>query len=135
MAVNVTITVKRLDDNYFQEKTLINNSYSSTATYITNIGAITKIPERGRIEDLSSRNVHRDFVEEFSEIPFEDKFHVYRFVEEAPGKYRKRDVMFYQSSSWLTVSGFDIVIEDFEPLAGIIIEYKFTELTTEIPSS
>ena len=135
--VDVTIVRKRADSNYFQQESLLANSYVTSFTGITQIGASSHV-EKNRLTDLDSRTVTIPFKSEFPLIPFEDKFEVYRMKEEVPGEYRRSNVLFYQALDWLTTAGFEITIESEAmagPLEGIIIEYKFSEITTVEPTS
>lgn len=91
---------------------------------------VGKISEVGRIENLQDKNIRVNFKSGFTEIPVGDEPRVYRTTNSIdPSKYRRENVMFYFTKpNWLDHTGFDLVIEEFESLNGIVIEYDFTQL-------
>jgi len=125
--VDVTVVIKRLDGNYFQQKTLIENAYSSSSSYITNEGA-SAIVARGRAEDLDDNLVEIAFPNEFPVPPIETKLEVYKISAYGGGFKRKDILWYYPDSLQPRVDGVDIQIDpEVVDLTGIIIEYTYEE--------
>ena len=85
----------------------------------------------GKIIDLASRNVRVDFSPTLLTDTIIGEVKAYRY-ELYGARYIKQDVAFmYPSTNWVNRTGFDIVIDNDEPLPGIIIEYDFTPVISE----
>jgi hypothetical protein len=127
--VDVTVVIKRLDGNFFQQKTLIENAYRFSSTYLLNQGA-SAIFARGEVSDLDAHLVEIDFPNEFPSPPIETRFIVYKIVLQQDGTYAKKNIPWgYVDASQPSVTGFEILInEEFTPdLTGVIIQYVFDE--------
>lgn len=87
--------------------------------------------EHGKITDITDRNVIVEFSKPFVNTPTLINLKVFRMVENipTPGKWIKQDVLHYfdDDEAWCVTTGFSIFIDDSEPLAGVIVEYCFTE--------
>jgi hypothetical protein len=86
----------------------------------------TVIPyQPGRLTDIQSAEVSVTFTRPFLNVPIGlSNLKAYRWVD---GYIQ--DVLFtYPSETWLTNSGFTIIIHETESLTGIIIEYNFIEI-------
>lgn len=129
--VDITVISRRLDEDYFQQRTQPAYSYTNSSTAVT-AGGVPLHVERARLTDLDNSSddhtITITFSAEFPIIPLTTRFKVYRFAQVVPGKYRRKDVPYYQAVDWLTITGFEIEIEADEDLTGVIIEYKFEEI-------
>lgn len=125
--VDVTVVIKRLDDNFFQQKTLIENAYSSSSTYVINQGA-SAIAAKGKVEDLDNNLVEIAFPNEFPTPPIETKLEVYK-LQLYGTEYKRKDILFgYVDNLQPRVDGVDIRIDSrVTDLTGIIIEYIYEE--------
>jgi hypothetical protein len=125
--VDVTIVVKRLDDNFFQQKTLIENAYSTSSTYITNTGS-SALEVKGKRENLTVNLVELLFPVLFPSQPIETNLKVYK-IDAYGGGFKKKDILWYYPDALQPrVDGVDIMIDPkVTDLTGIIIEYKYEE--------
>lgn len=87
--------------------------------------------EHGRITDITANNVLVYFTTTFVNRPICINLKVFRMFENIPvaGKWIMQDVLYYldDDEDWFVKTGFSIFIDDSEPLAGVIVEYCFTE--------
>lgn len=75
--------------------------------------------------DFATRVVNVSFESPFLELPC-GFVEVYRLQNEVIG-WMKADVQYhFLNEEWEGLGGFDLIIEDYEPLAGIIIKYNYT---------
>jgi len=131
MAIDVTITRKKVNTNYYGNSTP-NYVYNKTATsvFTTTEGGFAAHDEKAYLTDLDdSTHEHTItvvFNAAFLAIPITSKFEVYR---NAPygGGYKRKDVLFTHAESWPDLTGFEIEIDSREDLTGVIIEYIFLE--------
>jgi len=128
--VDITLRRRAVDKDYFEK---INKGYVSEANGAPSINQMPFFHwERGRLTDLDNstddHTISHTFLESFLEIPITNKFEVYRFADMGGGKYRKQEVLYYHAEDALpSLTGFEIEIEDFEDLTGVIIEFVFLE--------
>lgn len=82
----------------------------------------------GEVKNLLSRSVSVTFKKTYLAPPVGlGNIRVYRMAEEMPGKPVAQMVLFHSPA--VTVTGFTLIIDESEPLEGIIIEYNFTQAT------
>lgn len=100
--------------------------------------ANSTIPRNVQAKLLSYDN--GDFVDRNISVLFQTPFiakpvgwiKVYRYESRAGGGYFYTNAIYYVADSdWLTNIGFDIIVEDYENLTGLIVEYNFTERTND----
>lgn len=112
----------------YRNERIYGGNTSITKTNITQSGGTIHI-ESGRLTNLSSKNVVVYFVEKFTAIPT-GWIKVYRMYELIPDsdKWVQKDVLYYHASDlFKNEYGFGLVIDDIEPLEGIIVEYLYKE--------
>ena len=81
--------------------------------------------------DFTTREVEISFGSPFYEIPVGD-VKCYRYEAREGGGLFYTNVVFYvEDVDWLTPDGFKIIIEDYESLSGVYVEYLYTERTEE----
>lgn len=84
--------------------------------------------QRGVLTNLDSYFVNKPFSKSFIQIPYVEKFDVYRVQDLGGGRYRRKTVAYYYATpEWPTKVSFNIEIYPSEPLEGVIIDYKFIE--------
>ena len=90
------------------------------------VSGISSHFETDTIENLPSHTVNESFSTPFTIKPKTIMFRVYRMAEVSTGIWRMKNVAYGSTTTnWLTVSGFNIVIDSSESLTGIVIEYYF----------
>jgi len=119
MAVNVSITRKRIANNY--------NSIKSTFISGSNAAVVHReFATAYGVTDIVDRVIEVTFVQEFKVRP-NGWFKVYR-LNSRSGKYFPANVLHWHNvEDWLTTTGFSLEIDPNEPLAGVIFEYYYTE--------
>ncbi len=112
------------------KRTYAGNTFNSTNPFGSD-GVVAKHWEHGRITDITANNVLVYFTTTFVNRPICINLKVFRMVENIPvaGKWIMQDVLYYfdDEEDWFVKTGFSIFIDDSEPLAGVIVEYCFTE--------
>ena len=77
--------------------------------------------------DFLTRTVDVEFNTFFIQRPIGD-VRAYRYDARNGGGYFYSNVVFHvEDENWLQEDGFRIIIEDYEDLNGVFIEYNFTE--------
>ena len=106
------------------------NTFNATNPYESSSQNIKHF-EHGKITDITDNSVLVYFASEFVNKPICINLKVYRMVENIPtaGKWIMQDVVHYfdDDEDWVVKTGFSLFIDDSEPLAGVIVEYCFTE--------
>ena len=85
--------------------------------------------EKGTITALDSRTVTVVFGTPFETQPLGlNDFKVYRYYERSSGSWIVEDVLHsHTNNPFVSLTGFDVVIDEDEALEGVIIEYNFIE--------
>ena len=120
---DLTITKRYANPDYFAKK-----SKQSAQTTAVASGTIHREMAVFRAE--TSYTITITFKKPFIARPIGvGALRVYRMVPKRTGGYNFQNVNMYVDSEedWLTPTGFTIKIDEEEPLAGIWVEYNFTE--------
>jgi len=92
----------------------------------TSVSGISSHYETDKLENLITRTITKTFNTPFTGSIKTIMFRVYRMAEVSTGTWRMKNVAYGSTTTnWLTVSGFNIVIDSSESLTGIVIEYYF----------
>lgn len=85
--------------------------------------------EIGRLTDLTLPLVIVYFTQQFTtSTPTRINLSVYRMVDIGGSRYVYQNVLYYHAAlPYVNEYGFGLVIDDSEPLTGVIVEYCFTE--------
>lgn len=77
--------------------------------------------------DFTTRTIEVEFDTPFLLEPV-GKAWAYRYEPRVGGGYFETNAVIYvDSKDWKTATGFKIIVEDYESLTGLFIEYSFTE--------
>ena len=104
-------------------------TFRTTNSYEQNNTATDRHFEVAKMTDLTSNIVLVYFKKVFQNSPIPVNIKVYRMEPNAAHtKWFKTDVLHYfADEDWLVKIGFTLVIDPIENLAGVIVEYCFTE--------
>ena len=128
MAIEITVTRRRLDRDYFNKDSLSDNSYggsisgSSTATIQIHREFATLLGDA----EITDKNVEITFGKSFIGEP-NGWFEVYRMVSQSGGYTKQPVLCTHDNEEWLTNEGFQLRIAAHEDLTGVILKYNYTE--------
>ena len=81
--------------------------------------------------DFASRTIDIIFDTPFLQVP-EGYAKVYRYDARSGGGFSYTNaVHYYDTADWKTNVGFKLIIEDYEDLNGLFLEFNFTEVNDE----